>query len=389
VTERTRLPPVVCFSNLDWNYLRHRQQHLMERIAGETRVIYVNPRRLPKSGRPQRWSAITWHGPALRVYEPPVLPGVTESERVQQFNHQVIASALRRMMPTGTRPVLWICSPHASPFTESLSPSLVVYDVADDDTAPPGPAGDDDDEARERRTQDALDQSLLLRADVVFCVSEPLREKAMAAGARNVYLLPNGCDIEAYADAPLAPKPSRRPKIGYVGTVSPRFDVELVQALAELRPTWSFEIVGPVSPLAAPPQPNPPNLAWVGEVPYAQVPARIKSFDACILPFREMASSHRSSPIQVYDYLAAGKPVVSSPVAQFEERPSLVSIARGAPGFAVVLDEVLDLDTVERHEHRRLFARENSWDARVAAALQVIVEVGRRSRGRPSVRQAL
>jgi glycosyltransferase involved in cell wall biosynthesis len=369
---------VVCFSNLDWNYLRYRKQHVMERIARGTPVIYVNPPRAGKWRRPQRWGAVTTPGRGLRVYEPPVLPGIRASERIRSLNYELIAAAIRRMMRPETRPVLWIYSPHAARFTELLSPELVVYDMADDYSVPTGSEVRGEDEARELRTLDALERRLLDRADVVFCVSEPLRDKATAAGARNVWLLPNGCDIEKYADAPRPPRRPVRAVVGYVGTVAPRFDVELVQELARLRPEWSFEIVGPFSPLVTA-GPSPSNLTWVGEVPYAEVPARIKTFDACILPLRDIAYAHRSSPIQVFDYLAAGKPVVSSSVAQFEAWPSLVSIACGASGFAAALDEAIRLDSVERQEQRRRFARQHSWDVRVATALTVIDEARRRN----------
>jgi UDP-galactopyranose mutase len=367
----TRIPAVVCFSNLDWGYLRYRKQHLMERIARRTPVIYVNPPRAYKWRHPRRWGAVAAAAPGLRVYEPPVLPGMRESTRVRDLNYRMMAAALVRLLRPHTHPVLWIYSPHAAAFTQLLTPGLVVYDIADDYSVPTGSVLRGDSEARELEVLDRLERGLVPRADVVFCVSEPLRAKAMAAGARNVHLLPNGCDIEAYAEAPRPPRRSRYPLIGFVGTVAPRFDVELVHALARLRPDWRFEIVGPVSPLATV-DASLSNLTWIGEVPYAEVPARIKNFDACVLPLRDIDYAYRSSPIQVFDYLAAGKPVVSSPVAQFEAWPSLVSIARGADGFAAALDEALRLDSVERQAQRRGFARQHSWDARVEAALAVV-----------------
>jgi UDP-galactopyranose mutase len=365
------IPAIVCFSNLDWGYLRYRKQHLMERMARRTPVIYVNPARACKWRHMRQWGSVTAGAPGVRVYEPPVLPGIRQSDRLRRLNYRLIAAAVVRLLGPHTRPVVWIYSPHAAAFTELLTPGLVVYDMADDYSVPTGPALRDDAERRELEVLDRLERRLLVRADVVFCVSEPLRTKAIAAGARNVHLLPNGCDIDAYADTPKPPRRSARPAIGFVGTVAPRFDVELVHGLARLRPEWTFEMVGPVSPLVTLGT-SPPNLTWVGEVPYAEVPGRIESFDACVLPLREIDYAYRSSPIQVFDYLAAGKPVVSSPVAQFEAWPSLVSTARGAHGFAVALDEALRLDSAEQQKQRRDFARQHSWDARVAAASAVV-----------------
>lgn len=372
VPDPAAIGPVVCFSNLDWGYLRYRKQHLMERIARHTPVIYVDPPRALKWRSPQRWGRITDIRPGLRVLEPPVFPGIRGWTGLRHLNYRVIAALVRRMLPVGTRPILWVYSPHAFRFIELLSPMLVVYDMADDYSVPTGAAMRCDAEAQELNQLDTLERRLLARADVVFCVSEPLREKAMAGGASHAHLLPNGCDFEAYADAGGAPRQSSRPVIGYVGTVAPRVDVELVEALARLRPNWSFEMVGPVSPLVTLATQCPPNLCWAGEIPYEDVAARIKSFDACILPLREIEYAYRSSPIQVFDYLAAGKPVVSSPIAQFEQWPALVETARGADRFAAALDEQLRIDSTARQEERRTFARLQNWDARVATALTIV-----------------
>jgi len=371
VTDRGPIAPVVCFSNLDWDYLRYRKQHLMERIGRATPVIYVNPPRALKWKHPGQWGTVTDVAPGVRVYEPPVFPGIRWSP-LKAVNYRVIAAALRGMLPEGAKPILWIYSPHAARFTELLDSSLVVYDMADDYTAPTGATLRGGGERRELRALDRLERRLFGRADVVFAVSQPLRDKATAAGARHVRLLPNGCDIERYADRLREPRRIPRPVIGYVGTVAPRLDVELVRELARLRPEWSFEMVGPVTPHVTLPADNPPNLVWAGEVPYADVPATIKRFDACILPLREIEYSYKSSPIQVFDYLAAGKPVVSSPVAQFEAWPSLVTTARGAAGFAAALDEALGFDTAELQELRHQFARGESWDARARAALDTL-----------------
>ena len=202
----------------------------------------------------------------------------------------------------------------------------------------------------------------------MFCVSEPLREKVAERGAPHAVVLPNGCDFDAYSDAPPMPRHTDTPVIGYVGTVAPRVDVELIARLARLRPTWTFDMVGPVSPLVQLPSDRPPNLRWAGKIPYDAVPARIRSWDVCILPLREIDYAHRSSPIQVFDYLAAGKPVVSSPVAQFEAWPDLVTTARGAEGFSVALEGALRDDSAPAQDRRRQFARHHSWDARVAMA---------------------
>ena len=311
--------------------------------------------------------------PFLRVLEPAVLPGMQQVPAIKELTYRLLASRIRAQTGGGTGAWLWVYSPHALRFIDLLRPARVIYDIADDYSVPTGRVLRDPGEARELRMLDELERRLLERADVVFCVSEPLREKAASRGAPHAQLLPNGCDFDAYPSEVPPPRHAARPVVGYVGTVAPRTDVELIEHLARLRPGWSFEIVGPVSPLVTRSAAVPPNLSWVGEVPYSEVPARIARFDAGMLPLREIDYAYKSSPIQVFDYLAAGKPVVSSPIAQFERWPSIISTVRGAAAFVEALDRQMAEDSPARQKERRAFARLNSWDARASDAWRALV----------------
>jgi UDP-galactopyranose mutase len=386
VTAISPVSPVVCFSNLDWGYLRYRKQHLMERIGPVMPVVYVNPPRAMKWRRPSRWGAVGAPVPGVRVYEPPVFPGIRRSGVLKELNYRVIARGVRTLLRGAAPPLLWIYSPHALRFTELLAARAVVYDIADDYTVPTGTAVRDEAEARELRLLDVLERRMLARADLVFAVSQPLHDKAIAAGARRVVLLPNGCDLDRYPE-PAGPRARPvHPLIGYVGTIAPRVDVELVCDLARLRPAWSFEMVGPVSPPAVVPADAPQNVVWRGQVPYDDVAPAIQRFDACILPLRDTPYAYHSSPIQVFDYLAAGKPVVSSPVAQFEAMPAVIRTARGAAGFAAALDDVLGVDTLEIARSRRAFAAGQSWATRASTALEAIRTLLDEPRTLPSTR---
>jgi UDP-galactopyranose mutase len=371
-----RRPAIVCFSNLDWSYLRYRKQHLMERLSKHVPVVYVNPPRAMKWRTPRRWNRLQPHGPQLWVYDPIVLPGVRRSAAVRALNQRLIGRALAAIPALAGPRLAWVYSPHAYGLLEHLDPTGVVYDMADDYTVPSGVAIRDANEAHEITRLAELEAAMLRRADLVFCVSEPLLDRARAANAR-AHLLPNGCDLSAYRDAPPPADAGSRPVIGYVGTIAPRVDVELLAGVAAARPDWTFEIVGPVSPLVRLDRSAcPPNVHWRGEVPYAEVPSRICQFDVGILPLREIAFSNRCSPIQVFDYLAAGKPVVSTPVAQLERLPRLVRTARGVNEFVSAIEQALADRSPAAGLERRAFASANSWDARVDEILSILDEVG-------------
>lgn len=361
---------IVCFSNLDWGYLRYRKQHLMARLARSGPVVYVNPPRAVKWRAPWR-AGVSTPQANLRVVEPLVLPGVRRSPRVKAANDRLIASTLKRI--GGGRPdVLWIYSPHATPFIDRLQPSLVVYDIADDYTAPGGAAVRDADEALELQTLDALERQLLARADLVLCVSEPLAAKARSCHG-NVHLVPNGCDYDRYADPAPRAVGAFRPCIGYVGTIAPRVDLELLFELARLRPDWDFDLVGPVTTgVCLDMTLIPPNVYLLGAVPYDRVAEEIDRFDVGILPLRNIPFATSCSPIQVYDYLAAGKPVVATPIDQLRAMGPLVATASDAAGFAARIAQALSERDQSAVDARRAFARANSWDVRVGQIERVL-----------------
>jgi glycosyltransferase involved in cell wall biosynthesis len=360
---------ILCLSNLDWGVLRYRKQHLMERMSTRMPVAYVNPPRAIKSRA--LFTATRWRQPmpGLSVFEPPVLPGIRRSPAMKALTYRLIARQLRQWLRRH-RPrqplVLWLYSPHALPFIDLIGPDLVVYDVADLYATASGAAIRDAAEQREIDLLAALEQRLLPRANLVLTVSEPLQERfSRDRGAASVHLVPNGCDWERYAQG-LALLPRRaRPLVGFVGTIAPRFDVELVADVARQRPEWDIELVGPVSPLTDVRALRAlPNVQLAGEIHYDAVPERIASYDVCLLPLREIDFAYYSSPIQVYDYLAAGRPVVSTPIAQFEGLPHLVRTARGAAAFVDAIAASLD-DGPRKTAERRTFAEANSWDVRV------------------------
>jgi UDP-galactopyranose mutase len=373
--------PLVCFSNLDWGYLRYRKQHLMCRLARARRVVYVNPPRAAKWRLPHRWHRLTPIDGNLEIYDPLVLPGRRRSAFVTGLNDRLIAAGIRRRSRLDAPFVLWIYSPHALSFVDLLSPDLVVYDMADDCTVPSGPVVRDGVERREVERLRVLEGRLLERADLVLCASRPLADKARAV-ASEVHVVPNGCDFEAYDRVVPLPRPAgSRPRIGYVGTIAPRFDFDLALEIALRCPEWDVELVGPVTAGAAVHTAGlPPNLRLAGAIPYRDVPARIRSFDVAILPLREIPFAYRSSPIQVFDYLAAGKPVVATPVTDLEPLTGLVATARGPAEFVGQIADALVTDSAGRIARRRRFARANSWDERVRVVSDLLV----RSAARPA-----
>lgn len=286
------------------------------------------------------------------------------------------------------RPVLWL-NPHgAGHLAGRLGESAVVYDVTDDWSAmTQSPA-----QAELVRLQDA---DLCGRADAVIVCSQRLLDMKRPMN-RHVTLIPNGVDADHYAGVldgtGGVDRGWRRPVLGYTGTVHPdRVDVELVRAVAQHWP-GSVVLVGPDHLLGADAAKlDLRNVHRVGPVPYAEVPGVMAGFDACIVPHRMTPFTESLNPIKLWEYLAAGKPIVSTDVAGFRDFPAVVRLARTADEFVDAAHAaVADAGTAEgrdRADQRRAVARGHSWSQRVDEIEQVIQDcLSRRApSGSPSV----
>ncbi len=272
-------------------------------------------------------------------------------------------------------PLLWL-NPHAAVhMAGQMGESAVVYDITDDWTT-----------LTQSSVLKALtvaqDKELCRRADAVVVCSERLFAIKRDL-ARNLHLIPNGVDAGHYetvldGQGPL-PAPAdgwAKPVIGYTGSIHPdRVDVALVESLARRFPSGTVALVGPnmltgkdLARLQA-----CPNVVLTGPVPYARLPEMMRAFDVCMTPHRVSAFTESLNPIKLWEYLAAGKPIVSTDVAGFRDYPQFVRIASDADGFADAVEAALREDPAAG-EARRAEARRHSWDARLDQILDQILE---------------
>jgi UDP-galactopyranose mutase len=213
-----------------------------------------------------------------------------------------------------------------------------------------------------------MERHLLARADLVFTGGRSLFE-AKRGRHHAVHLFPSSIDARHFGRArhglpePAALTPLPHPRIGFFGVVDERMDLALVAALAALRPHWSFCMIGPVAKIDPAALPRAANIHWLGARDYRDLPAHLAHFDAGFMPFALNESTRFISPTKTPEFLAAGLPVVSTPVTDVVRdygpqpgAPGLVEIARDAPAMAARLEELL-------HRPR------DAWLARVDARL--------------------
>ena len=272
-----------------------------------------------------------------------------------------------------THPLLWLNPHYAVHMAGRMHERAVVYDITDDWISFGQKAWLTDLIRRQ-------DEELCHRADAVIVCSQKLYQLKQSL-ARRLFLIPNGVDTVHYShvldsDGPLPPEAAawRHPVLGYTGTVHPdRVDVDLLEQVAHAFPCGTVALVGPMLlPEAEQARLRVAgNVVMTGPVPYSRVPDYMRAFDVCITPHRMTEFTESLNPIKLWEYLAAGKPVVSTDVAGFREYPDLVKIVRDAEGFVEAVGAALEEDAALA-ARRQAVAAAHSWEARLDEEVKVL-----------------
>lgn len=227
-----------------------------------------------------------------------------------------------------------------------------------------------------------LQEALEVKADLIFADSLPLQQRYFQRG-RHAILLRTGVNsihfmqaLNAATPIPDDLKVIPSPRIGYVGSIHAfRVDINLLVKLAKARPDWSIVLIGPIEKGLEIDRYLLPNLHFLGMRPYEDLPCYLKGLDVCLIPFLDTPAGRASNPLKLYEYLAAGRPVVSTPVPDLGELRPFVEIARSVEEFiAAILKLLPSSRDIEAQRERTTAAAQHSWENRARAALEVIKE---------------
>jgi len=371
---------IICFGGEDWWYHHpHSKNHLMRRFArAGNKVIFVNsismglaslghadllPRVKRKLRSYAKLARTTEEG--ITVVSPAVVPffgnKVTRAANRQLLRAQIGTLARNRKL---TRPILWIAIPTAAEMIGQLEESLVIYHVSDKYDA------NSMDHAIDPVSVQQLHNRAIDGADLIFYSSKKLFAEA-DRGCERSYLLEQAVDFDhwsqvgsgtlAVAEA-VARIPS--PRLGYFGAIEPwLIDQELIGRAAKERPEWQWIFIGnksrgvDVEAL--------PNTHFLPPVPYQDLPRYAAGFDVCVLPW-DTAHSFTSygSAIKVREYLASGKPVVISPLPEYEAMSDVLRIARSHDDWFRLIEQALDETDPAQARARQAAVANGTWDAR-------------------------
>ena len=346
---------VICFSHLRWDFVYQRPQHLLSRFAKRTNVYFMEepvfsdePTRLEISRREDN----------LFILVPRVSHADRESRNVAEIEREMLDEFMRTEEIDDF--VLWFYTPMAVDFAAHLQPLATVFDCMDELSAfkfaPPELL------ENERR--------LLEKADLVFTGGQSLYEAKKDKHAR-VFAFPSSIDVEHFrqartiTDEPADEKAIPHPRLGYCGVIDERMDIGLLDEMAEKRPDWQFVMIGPVVKIAEEELPRRANIHYLGGKNYQDLPAYLAGWDVALMPFAMNESTRYISPTKTPEYLAAGLPVVSTPIRDVV-RPygeqGLVEIASTAEEFIETCGKILDEDFSDKLRRADEFLSHNSWD---------------------------
>ena len=363
-------PVLLVFSHLRWCFVRHRSHHLLSRLAQRWRVVFVEEP-LFAHGPPRLDHAC--EGPHLDTLTPRT--DVTSGGGFAAAQRALVLDLLRDWLTREgiSAPIAWLCTPLALPLAEALEPRFLVYDCADELS---GFWGASDELA-------GLEADLLARADLVFAAGPSLAEARRAQAGNRLHLAPNGVDAARFSGASLSPDDWEAgeaalldpapgaPCLGYVGVIDERMDLALFEHLVDARPNWQFVMVGPVVKIDPASLPQRPNVHWLGDQPWRLLPHLMAKWKVGLLPFAINAATRHAYPLKVLEYLAAGLPVVASPVPDlFSLQGCGVSIAHDNASFVRACDEAMHASAPEIgavSQGNREAHELTSWDSVVAA----------------------
>lgn len=347
-----------CFSHLRWSFVYQRPQHLMSRAAQEFKTWYVE--------EPEYFDG----PPFLRIKRDssdvsvvtPLLPRHRADDR-DGLLRKMLSGLVSELRPR--RLIAWYYTPMALRFTDELEPDRCVYDNMDELStfvgAPPGLL--------------EWEERLLAKCDVVYVGGHSLY-RVKRNRHENIHVFPSSVDAahfrqaRGFFDDPADQRDLPHPRLGFFGVIDERMNLDLVQQIAALRPDWSLVMIGPTAKIDPQSLPRAENIHWLGCKDYRELPHYLAGWDVGVMPFAINDATRFISPTKTPEFLAAGVPVVSTPITDVVEpygRAGLVEIAEDAAGFVAKAEALLARKRGPWLKSVDAFLADMSWDDTWAA----------------------
>ena len=348
---------ILCFPIIDWNFRYQRPQHLLTRFAKKGhRVFYftVNLRKLKNNYEIKKIQEniyeIELNSPTFfdiykDTFKPELLDKILKSFDQLQKDLNIDA-VLHVQFPT------WV---ELSLELKRRYGFRIIFDCLDDFIG-------FDNVSDERINEEKI---LFSNSDLVSVSSLSLMQKAMKF-TNNYVFLPNACEFTHFnknTNSDIISK-FRKPIIGYFGSIADWFDTDLLEYVAKNCPDYSFIMIGHTIGSDIRKLRNFQNIHFIGERPYSELPKYLHGFDVCLIPFKKTPLIHATHPIKIYEYFAAGKPVVATDMPELYPMAKMCFISKTKEDFLVNIRKAINETNDALQKDRIEFASKNTWDDR-------------------------
>lgn len=361
---------VFVWAVIDWHFRTQRPQHLARALAGKGhRVFYMSNNLVDASEAGFTIDDLDGSGRLFQVHlKVPGAPSIYADQPSPADLEALTASFASLLAWTGTLASVSIVQhPYWTDLAQTPPNARLVYDCMDHHAG----FGDNKPEVLE------AEHRLSERSDLVVVTSSWLHEE-LAPGCREVALIRNATDYEHFRLPPaqVYRDPQGRRIVGYIGAIAEWFDVDALRAIAEGNPDAAVVLVGADTAGVQEQLGDLPNVTFVGEVPYTNLPYWLHAFDVCLLPFRVIPLTLATNPVKIYEYLSAGKSVVATQLPEMGQFEGLIDTALGADDFARTVRAALDRETTaDVVEARQTFAARQTWSHRAGQFDEVLASI--------------
>ena len=422
---------IICISSQDWDRMWGTMHQVMSRLAEANRVLYVEEpvTMLAPLKVPAHWRRFRAVAPTLRKVQsglwaltpPPLLPFANMRPAVNRANQAILARYIlraARQLGFGPDILLWTYLPNTVDLVDRLlgagratapeptadlgglptppsgptvapsrsaAPGLVVFHCVDDHAAFPGFVAPE--------VVKAYDDALTRRADLVITSSESLASSRRPLNPHTHTVL-NAAEVDLFSQAlePNLPVPADlaaipAPRLEIIGALDYRVDLEALEALADADPSWQIVLIGPVksSELERTALRRRANVHFLGERPHAELPGYLRGASVALIPYVNSRLTEAIFPLKLFEYLAAGVPVVVGGLPELRRFADVIGVAESAADYPGLVREALTGDSPVKEAARVALAAGNTWDARAEDISRLVEEALQRRTARRAV----
>lgn len=374
---------IVCIGPVDWEPIWNRSQQLMYRMPQTNRILYMEPPATLLSVFKDRSLLYKWSlwmkgvrsaAKNIYLYSPPViLPFGNIFPWINRLNQRWTSFFVKRIQRRlgFNKPIVWTYLPGSLELAKGLDSSFLVYDCVDEHSEFTGLIS--------KEAVLKMEKELLSFSDIVF-TSAPGLYQSKKEYARNIHLVPNAADIRLFGQAELEEtiipddvSGLSHPLLGFVGVIHHWIDLDLIAYLAVQRPEWTIVLIGPVGAgVNIDSYKVIPNVIFLGHRDKEELPGYLKAFDVCLNTFINNELTQSVNPLKLYEYLAAGRPVVSVDMPGVAEFAGVIEIAGDYDSFLAAVERVLESESPDKKQQRLMVAQEHSWENRLDRMMELI-----------------